>query len=693
MPQCLSSSSPPPPLPERKTYKKGRNSVRRIQKLSVIAFVLVVFVALGLVVEFIDPFGDEYPMLRNWRESSNDDVIFMDFDLKNHDTFSAGKDDDSKKCTFNNLKDLSSVGSDACVGVSDVCILYDNGCTDDDDGLIDYIGFYCTFSVGWVCVVFLYIPWLVVIFYLLGMTAEDYFCPVLNIISDKLSLSPDVAGITILALGNGSPDVFSTFVAIQTPPDGFKIAIGELIGAGCFVTMAVVGAVAVVANCNVQKVAFIRDVTFYMGAVLIVVTMVSFGEMHIYESLLLLIGYCCYVGVSVAMNYFGRTKKRDEERLLNESDGEEDDDDDLNDVDVFSEAEEEKRKVYLAKVGIVVQDDDAELRVSSRPDGSLSPRRVRREEVDPNYEVLPQIEPASNLGSINLVAEDIDEFDDGVRGGERTGNLFVSYLEAFKKEIEWYEKDKKEKVLYILFSPFILMFNLCIPIPDEDNFNRWWLILSPIFVPFFFFLVMEIITISVGPIPVILILELISFPLSFFIYKTTNPHSPPTYKSAFVVVAFVMSIFWIYVIANELVTLLQSLGDILGIPPDVMGLTVLAWGNSVGDMVSNVIVAQQGFPGMALAATYGGPLFNLFLGLGLSITFWTAANFPDPYCVSFTATVGIALVFLIINLIVTLCVVWYYNFHIPKRYSAVLIGWYSTYMLLAVLNKSGVITF
>lgn len=31
-----------------------------------------------------------------------------------------------------------------------------------------------------------------------------------------------------------------------------------------------------------------------------------------------------------------------------------------------------------------------------------------------------------------------------------------------------------------------------------------------------------------------------------------------------------------------------------------------------------------GFPEMALAATYGGPLFNLFLGLGLSITFWTA---------------------------------------------------------------------
>ena len=40
------------------------------------------------------------------------------------------------------------------------------------------------------------------------MTAEDYFCPVLSIISDRLSLSPEVAGITILALGNG---FFSSF--------------------------------------------------------------------------------------------------------------------------------------------------------------------------------------------------------------------------------------------------------------------------------------------------------------------------------------------------------------------------------------------------------------------------------------------------------------------------------------------------
>ena len=35
-------------------------------------------------------------------------------------------------------------------------------------------------------------------------------------------------GITILALGNGAPDVFSTFVGVTT--DSFSIAIGELTG-------------------------------------------------------------------------------------------------------------------------------------------------------------------------------------------------------------------------------------------------------------------------------------------------------------------------------------------------------------------------------------------------------------------------------------------------------------------------------
>jgi Ca2+/Na+ antiporter len=69
---------------------------------------------------------------------------------------------------------------------------------------------------------------------------------------------------------------------------------------------------------------------------------------------------------------------------------------------------------------------------------------------------------------------------------------------------------------------------------------------------------------------------------------------------------------WLSLIAEELVALLtvrnvilcliysnlnnnnKDLGFILDIPSDVMGLTVLMWGNSVGDLISVSVVAKQG---------------------------------------------------------------------------------------------------
>ena len=46
---------------------------------------------------------------------------------------------------------------------------------------------------------------------------------------------------------------------------------------------------------------------------------------------------------------------------------------------------------------------------------------------------------------------------------------------------------------------------------------------------------------------------------------------------------------------------------------------MLAWGNSVGDMVANTAVAKKGLARMAITGCFAGPLFNLLLGLGLSL--------------------------------------------------------------------------
>ncbi|XVF42646.1 hypothetical protein PTKIN_Ptkin01aG0381200 [Pterospermum kingtungense] len=117
-------------------------------------------------------------------------------------------------------------------------------------------------------------------------------------------------------------------------------------------------------------------------------------------------------------------------------------------------------------------------------------------------------------------------------------------------------------------------------------------------------------------------------------YLTTENSSPPK-KCLFPWLAggFLMSVVWSYIIAQELVGLLISLGYILGISHSVLGLTVLAWGNSLGDLIANLTMTlnggQEGAQ-MAISGCYAGPIFNTLFGLGLSFIGSAWYGYPSP---------------------------------------------------------------
>lgn len=77
-------------------------------------------------------------------------------------------------------------------------------------------------------------------------------------------------------------------------------------------------------------------------------------------------------------------------------------------------------------------------------------------------------------------------------------------------------------------------------------------------------------------------------------------------------VGFISAVVWIYLLANEVVTLLTAIGLIMNISEAILGLTIFAIGNSVGDLVANLTVARMGFPNMAVAACFGSPMLSKF---------------------------------------------------------------------------------
>uniref|UniRef100_A0A8C0IRC0 Solute carrier family 8 member B1 n=1 Tax=Chelonoidis abingdonii TaxID=106734 RepID=A0A8C0IRC0_CHEAB len=85
----------------------------------------------------------------------------------------------------------------------------------------------------------------------------------------------------------------------------------------------------------------------------------------------------------------------------------------------------------------------------------------------------------------------------------------------------------------------------------------------------------------------------------------------------FAFLGFLASALWINAVATEVVNVLRTLGVVFQLSNTVLGLTLLAWGNSIGDTFSDLTMARHGYPRMAFAACFGGIIFNMLVGVGL----------------------------------------------------------------------------
>jgi sodium/potassium/calcium exchanger 6 len=169
---------------------------------------------------------------------------------------------------------------------------------------------------------------------------------------------------------------------------------------------------------------------------------------------------------------------------------------------------------------------------------------------------------------------------------------------------------------------------------------------------------------------------------SLLVFIFTHRSKPPSARFLVIVwavCAFYMCVLWIYTLAGELVALLSSIGSIIGLSPSFLGLTIMAWGNSLGDLFTNTAVAKQGLGEMALAGCYAGPVFNILMGFGISLVFASSFSYPESLDVHFDMSAVLSLVFLIISLVSTILIVSIKGFKIDRMFGSYLISIYVFY--------------
>lgn len=151
---------------------------------------------------------------------------------------------------------------------------------------------------------------------------------------------------------------------------------------------------------------------------------------------------------------------------------------------------------------------------------------------------------------------------------------------------------------------------------------------------------------------------------------------------------FVVAAMWIDTIASEVVGLLEYFGVLSGVDSSILGVTVLAWGNSIGDMATNTAMAKKGLGNMAITACYAGPVFNVLVGLGLGFLSWirdySKKGLSKSVSVELDATVAAGAAFIVLNSVGIIVIGLLNGNSLPAWYGKFMLFFYGVFLVVSV---------
>merc|ERR1711953_1288716 len=156
-----------------------------------------------------------------------------------------------------------------------------------------------------------------------------------------------------------------------------------------------------------------------------------------------------------------------------------------------------------------------------------------------------------------------------------------------------------------------------------------------------------------------ILVYIISFPIMGPLFITL-PDTKNEKKKKFFYITFIGSILWIALYSYLMVWWATITGETFGIPDVVMGLTFLAAGTSVPDLITSVLVAKQGKGDMAVSSSVGSNIFDVTVGLPVPWLLWTLANYPCNFGVN-SGGVGCSIGLLFLMLVLAFLSIVFFN--------------------------------
>ncbi|CAN0312426.1 unnamed protein product [Bubo scandiacus] len=508
--------------------------------------------------------------------------------------------------------------------------------------------------------VILHVIGMIYMFIALAIVCDEFFVPSLTVIIEKLTISDDVAGATFMAAGGSAPELFTSLIGVFISHS--NVGIGTIVGSAVFNILFVIGMCALFSReiLNLTWWPLFRDVSFYIVDLILLIIFFLDNLIMWWESLTLLTAYFCYVtfmkfNVQVeewVKKFLNRNKV---EKVTADAEGKSPNSGDKDDQTLTTKPRLQRGGSSASLHNSLMRNSIFQLMIHTLDPlaeelGSYGNLKY----YDTMTEEGKFKERASILHKIakkKCQVED-SERQNGAANHEKSAKVEVAVTppsdsgpvqNGIAHNVEEENEEDEDQPLSLAW-------------PDTPRKQLTYLLVLPIV-----------------------------FPLWVSLPDVRKP-----VKKVFFLLHFFGSISWIAFFSYLMVWWAHQVGETIGISEEIMGLTILAAGTSIPDLITSVIVARKGLGDMAVSSSVGSNIFDITVGLPLPWLLYAVINSFAPVAVSSNG-LFCAIVLLFIMLLFVILSIAFCKWRMNKILGFLMFGLYFVFLIVSVLLEDKVI--